>query len=133
MTVTGLTEYNETLLFSSVSGVSAVTLPENKSNFERLKFELGIGAGSGMNTDGYEYSEYPTNMDIIHLNYHFGGGSNEYWAGTYGTWTNDNHLEITKAKSIYGAYNTTGIGGNTGYSNNARKCIWKVWGINRKA
>lgn len=131
--ITGLNEYNETLLFSSVSGVSACTLPESKDNFERLKFELGIGAGTGLNTDGYEYREYPSFPNIIHLAYQFGGGSNEYWAGTYGTWSNDGKtIEVTKAKSIYGSYNSTAIGGNTGYSNQVRNCIMQVWGINRK-
>lgn len=121
---TGLMPYNETLLYSSTAEVSAVTLSENKDNFERLKIRVGWPV------DGTYYQEFGTETPVMHINFPNGQGGAAYWRGTYGTW-NGNTFTVQKTKRIRVAYTNNGVSGDQ-YSTAGFNCIFEVWGVNRK-
>lgn len=123
----------ETLLFTTNSttvGQSAIELSEDRFNFDRLRIKCGMNGG----TDGIEYHTFPnvSGLNCMHINYSYGGGGNEYWMDTYGTWTDNTHFIVDRAKAIMGAYNSVTITGNQSHTANGINCIYEVWGVGRK-
>lgn len=128
--ITGLEPYSERLLFSAeLSGVSSIDLSEPKNHFERLRFVIGARNWSN---NGLESKEFGTEPNNIHLNFQNGAGGNAYWVGTYGTWTNQTHLDVTKSKNVYGSYSNANITGNLTYTADDINCIKAVYGVNPK-
>jgi len=128
--ITGLEPYSERLLFSAeLSGVSSIDLSEPKNHFERLRFVIGARNWSN---NGLESKEFGTEPNNIHLNFQNGAGGNAYWVGTYGTWTTQSHLDVSKSKNVYGSYSNANITGNLTYSADDINCIKAVYGVNPK-
>lgn len=122
--ITGLQPYNETLLYSGTTAVSAATLAESKSNFERLKIKVGSMP------DSLYYQEYGVDTTAFHMHYAQGQGGAAYWRGVYGTW-NGNTLTMQRSKRIRVAYTNNGVSGES-YTTAGWPCIWAIWGVNRK-
>ena len=131
--VTSGVDNKETLLFttsSTTEGTSAVTLSESRFNFDRLRIKCGMNGG----VDGIEYHFFPniSGLNNVHINYSYGGGGNEYWMDTFGSWTDDTHFVVDRAKAIMGAYNSVTITGNQAHTANGINCVYEVWGVDRK-
>lgn len=123
--ISGLQPYNEVLLFSANAATSAVTLPESRKNFERLKIRVGT------HPDGTLYEEFGTETETnFNLCFPQGQGGAAYWRGVYGTWT-DTKLTLTKSKRIRSPFDNDTVTGDS-YTTAGVNCVWEVWGVNRK-
>ena len=118
------------LLFSAdnYNATSAVTLSENRFNYDALLYKVG----SNSKVDGVHYFTYPniSGLNTLNLNFMYGGGENEYYAYTYGTWSDNTHLIMTKSKSIRAPLTAVSITGTRVYTAQCLNCIYEVWGVN---
>jgi len=117
-----------TLLFSATGyGTSAATLSESRFNYDALLYEVGLQGAA----DGLQYFMLPNSAaNNINFQFGYGGGTNEYLAHSYGTWSDATHLSMTKGKAIMLPLTAVSCTGTSAHEVAVRNCIYKIWGVN---
>ena len=128
-----MTYYNEQCLFSSFpAGVSAGTLSEPFTNFERIKIKAGWSySANNYQSEGNVWQDYGTYTAFpyfVGVNWPVGAGNELYSCLTRLSFTDSTHF-----KSVTGVlYNWNKYEKSPNWSPWNLLCVKEIWGINRK-